>query len=616
MVLAAGNRSGIQLLYPQLAGILCRPAKERKLKRQTKGSLTLKGIHLLLVLRVMFGFHGVSFGRTSQSQAPAKGIEGDWQGTLNAGGAELRLALHIQKGDDGNYKATMDSLDQGANGIPITSMSLEDSKLTFTADSIQGSYEGTVSADGAAIGGTWSQGGHSLPLDFKRAAAPIKTEHKPAKPSDIDGAWLGTLEAGAVKLRIVFHITNTEDGLMATMDSLDQGAKGIPATAVKRDGASLKIEMKQLGGGFEGTINKDLTAIEGTWSQGGTTKPLALKRIKDTGELELRRPQNPVKPYPYLEENVTYENKLAGIKLSGTLTMPRAKGLFPAVLLIAGSGPHDRDETVFGHKPFLVLSDYLTRKGITVLRYDKRGFGKSGGNYAAATTADFSTDVEVGVEYLKTRGEVNPRKIGLIGHSEGGLIAPMVAARDPDVAFVVMMAGSGVPVDQILVEQTLLISEAMGESHEKAEKSAAEEREVLSMVKAQSDNAVLEKQVRKKLGESVPAAQLGAEIKELTSPWFRYFISYDPAPTLSKVVCPVLALNGEKDLQVPPRQNLPPIRKALEAGGNKHFEVVELAGLNHLFQTAKTGAPADYTGIEETMSPVALEKIAGWVLEQ
>lgn len=586
------------------------------MKRQTKGSAASKVMDFLLILFLLSEFQGRAFGRSPQSQPPAKGIEGDWQGTLKVGDAELRLALHIKKSDDGSYKATMDSLDQGANGIPVTSMSLKDSKLTFTVDSIQGSYEGAVSGDGAAISGTWSQAGQSFPLDLKRAAAPIKTEHKAAKPSDIDGAWLGTLEAGAVKLRIVFHITNTEDGLMATMDSLDQDAKGIPATAVKRDGASLKIEMKQMGGVFEGIINKDLTAIEGTWSQGGGTKPFVLKRAKDTAELEPRRPQNPVKPYPYLEEDVTFGNQSAGIKLAGTLTAPRAKGPFPAVLLIAGSGPHGRDETVFGHKPFLVLSDYLTRKGILVLRYDKRGCGQSGGNYAVATTADFSTDAEAGVAYLKSRPEVNPHKIGLIGHSEGGVIAPMVAARDPDVAFIVMMAGSGVQGDQILVEQTLLISEAMGESPEKAEKGAAEEREVLALVKQEKDEAVLEKEVREKIGETVPVAQIGAEIKQLTSPWFRYFIFYDPATALRKVTCPVLALNGEKDLQVPPDQNLPAIRKALEAGGNKHFEVVELAGLNHLFQTAKTGAPAEYAGIEETISPVALEKIASWVLEQ
>jgi pimeloyl-ACP methyl ester carboxylesterase len=189
--------------------------------------------------------------------------------------------------------------------------------------------------------------------------------------------------------------------------------------------------MKAIGGLFDGTINKDLTAIEGTWTQGGATMPLALKRAKDAAELERRRPQNPAKPYPYREEDVAYDNKLADIKLAATLTIPPGKGPFPAVILVAGSGPHDRDEAVFGHKPFLVLSDYLTRKGIVVLRYDKRGFGQSGGDLAAATTADFATGAEAGMVYLKGRPEANSHKIGLIGHSEGGVIAPMVAARNP-----------------------------------------------------------------------------------------------------------------------------------------------------------------------------------------
>jgi len=546
-------------------------------------------------------------------QQAAKGIEGDWQGTLKPPGAELRIALHITKGADGNYKATMDSIDQGAKGIPVTSVSLKGAELKLAVDSIQGSYEGKYDGDNA-LAGTWWQSGQSLPLDFKRGA--VKTQHQPAKPSDIDGAWLGTLEAQAIKLRIVFHFTNTEDGLTATMDSLDQGATGIPATAVKRDGASVKIEMKQIGGGFEGAINKDLTAIEGTWSQLGSTSPLVLKRVKDAAELERRRPQNPTKPYPYREEQVTFENKAAGITLAGTLTIPQGKGPFPAVALIVGSGPHDRDESLLGHKPFLVLSDYLTRKGIVVLRYDKRGVAKSGGNSATATTADFATDAEAAVEYLKSRAEADAHKIGLVGHSEGGVIAPMVAARNPDVAFIVMMAGSGVRGDELLAEQGLLISEAMGVSPEKAKEGAAEQREILAMVRQEKDDKELDRMLRAKLANKVPEAQLGAQIHEITSPWFRYFLSYGPAPTLEKVKCPVLAINGEKDLQVPPKQNLPAIRKALEAGGNKNFEIDELPGLNHLFQTAKTGAPSEYADIEETMSPVALEKIANWILKQ
>ena len=259
-----------------------------------------------------------------------------------------------------------------------------------------------------------------------------------------------------MKLRIVFHITNTEDGLTATMDSPDQGAKGLPVTSVIRNGSSLILEMKQVGGRFEGKIAADLSTIEGTWAQGGSSTPFELKRVKDAA-VERRRPQNPVKPYPYREKEVMYDNPAAGIKLAATLTIPQGKGPFPAMELIVGSGPHDRDESLMGHKPFLVLSDYLTRKGIAVLRADKRGVGKSGGSYAMATTADFATDAEAGVAFLKSCSEVDQHKIGLIGHSEGGVIAPMVAARDPDVAFIVMMAGSGVPGEDILVAQTLLI---------------------------------------------------------------------------------------------------------------------------------------------------------------
>ncbi len=445
---------------------------------------------------------------------------------------------------------------------------------------------------------------------------PAASEQKSVKPSDIDGTWVGTLDTGSVKLRIVFHITTTEGGLTATMDSPDQGANGIPVTSVTRDGQSLKLELKQAGGAFEGKIDDTLTTIDGTWTQGAGSVPLILKRSKNAAELERRRPQNPIKPYPYRDEDVSYGNKSAGIILAATLTIPPGKGPFPAVLLIAGSGPNNRDESVAGHSPFLVLSDYLTRKGIVVLRADKRGVGKSSGNYAAATTIDFAKDAEAGVAYLETRPEVDHHKIGLIGHSEGGVIAPMVAAEDPDVAFIVMMAGSGVPGDDLIVEQTLLIAEASGVSHDEAEKSAAEERKILTLVEQEKDDAELAKKLRIELAGKAPEATLNAQIRALSSPWYRGFIQYDPATALRKVSCPVLALIGQKDTQVPPDQNLPVIRKALQAGANKNFEVDELPGLNHLFQTAGTGSPSEYSTIEETMSPSALEKIASWLSKQ
>ena len=327
------------------------------------------------------------------------------------------------------------------------------------------------------------------------------------------------------------------------------------------------------------------------------------------------RPQEPKKPYPYREEDVGYDNPAGNDRLAATLTIPNGKGPFPAVVLITGSGPQDRDETVFNHKPFLVLADYLTRKGIAVLRADDRGVGKSTGKFDGATTADFATDTEAGVAYLKTRPEIEAHRIGLIGHSEGGIIAPMIAARSRDVAFIVMMAGSSVPGDEILVAQVELLTEASGKSHEEAMKAGAEEEDILSLLKNNPDPAAFERAVHEKFAQQLPGTRGLATVKALESPWLRYFVTYDPAVALRKVTCPVLALNGEKDLQVPPKQNLPAIRAALEAAGNKNFEIDEMPGLNHLFQDAKTGLPKEYGEIEETISPAALEKISGWILK-
>jgi len=546
----------------------------------------------------------------------AQDIAGDWQGTLNAGGAELRLVLHITKAPNGELKATLDSIDQNANGIPVKSVVLKDSKLSLDIEAVHGSYEGKVAPDTKTISGTWTQG-MALPLEFKRGNfAAAKTEHKPAKPSDIDGTWMGTLDLGAATLRVVFHIVNTEDGLIATMDSPDQGAKGLPTTSCKRDGTNLKIEAKNINATFEGKITADLQSIDGTFTQMGASHPLLLKRVKDQAELEIKRPQVPQKPYPYREEEVTYENKVQNVTLAATLTIPQGTAPFPAVLLITGSGPQDRDETLLGHKPFLILSDYLTRHGIEVLRADDRGTAKSTGVFASATTADFATDVEAGVAYLKARPEVNVHKIGLVGHSEGGTIAPMVAARDKDVAFIVMMAGTGVPGDQILPAQTEAIETAVGKSAADAAKDAAEEKQLLNLIETEKDETVLQKELKDKLSTDNPEALVGLKMSQLTSPWMRYFLTLDPAVALRKLTCPVLAINGSLDKQVLPDQNLPAIREALEHAGNQHFEIDELPGLNHLFQTAKTGSPTEYAQIEETMSPVALGKISSWILKQ
>lgn len=444
----------------------------------------------------------------------------------------------------------------------------------------------------------------------------------------IEGIWEGSLKVPGMELRIVFKIFKNPDGtLTATMDSPDQGATGIPVEEVIFIDNTLRLEVKSAGGVFEGKVSEDFLVIEGEWKQSGQTLPLTLKRVDKA--VEILRPQVPKKPYPYIEEELVYENEESGITLAGTLTLPSGDAPFPAVLLITGSGPQDRNETIYNHRPFLVLADYLTRQGIAVLRVDDRGVGESTGDFSQATSVDFASDVLAGIEYLKTRKEINPKQIGLIGHSEGGLIAPMVAEKSPDVAFIVLMAGTSLTGEEILYLQGALISRAMGVSEEDITKNRQFNERIFSVLKEEDDSKNAEEKLRqmfmddwekmsdeKKEQMGDPEVFLKAQLQSLLSPWFKFFLTYDPKPTLSKVKCPVLAINGEKDLQVPPKENLSAIEEALIAGDNKNFIVKELPDLNHLFQTAQTGLPAEYVKIEETISPEALKIIGDWILEQ
>lgn len=444
----------------------------------------------------------------------------------------------------------------------------------------------------------------------------------------IEGIWEGKLQVSSSSLRIVFRITKTTEGnLTATMDSPDQGITGIPVDKVILKDNNLSIEIKAIAGIYEGIINQDYSKIEGDWKQTGASFPLLLQKVGKA--VEISRPQEPKKPFPYIEQEVNYENSEAGIVLAGTLTLPSEKGLFPAVLLISGSGPQDRNEMVFGHQPFLVLADYLTRQGIAVLRVDDRGVGESTGDFSQATSKDFASDVLAGIEYLKSREEVNSRQIGLIGHSEGGLIAPMVAVQSPDVEFIVLMAGPGLPGEDILYMQNELISKAAGMSEEKIDRNRYYNERLYSLIKEEENKGLLIEKATSIFDEYFAELtqeeknQIGnrdeyvdIQLQNMLSPWFKFFLTYDPRPTLSKVSCPVLAINGSKDLQVPPKENLEAIEEALIAGGNKNYLIKELSDLNHIFQTAETGSPDEYARIEETISPVTLELIGDWILEQ
>ncbi len=450
---------------------------------------------------------------------------------------------------------------------------------------------------------------------------------------NITGIWVGALKSKGVEIRLVFRVSGTaEGGLTAFMDVPDQGVQGLSADGVSFQEQVLRIQLRAAGIVYEGKLRGDEEAIEGFFSQAGTRMPLTLQKTTEAPKPPLR-PQEPRGPLPYVQEEVSYRNQGADIQLEGTLTLPQGDGPFPAVILITGSGPQDRNETLFGHRPFLVLADYLTRRGIAVLRADDRclpkGPASDGGmkNWFRHTTADFAEDALAGAAYLKTRNEISSVQIGLLGHSEGAIVSAMVAGKSSDVAFVVMLAGPGQNLKDVLSRQCDLLLEASGATDGVREW----QREFLRL-----QFEVLEKQVNDRAARTELAEvraelmsklsdeerrwleSLGwtqeAEVYQWASPWWRYLTAIEPQDLLKKVHCPLLALIGEKDLQVPAKENLRLIRRALEDGGNKDFLVMEVPGVNHLFQTCETGALSEYPKIEETFSPAALQMIGDWIL--
>ncbi len=443
----------------------------------------------------------------------------------------------------------------------------------------------------------------------------------------IVGDWLGVLDVGIMKMTLVLHIQKDCSGVLsATVDTLEHKINGTPIDSIVFDGRkTLKFEMKAAFARFEGALSENESEISGQFAQGGQSFPLVFERGLKSVEAP-KRPQEPKPPYPYTEENISFDNPEAGIKLSGTLTMPSLKSSPPVVLLIAGSGPHNRDEVCFGHKPFLVLADYLTRQGIAVLRFDKRGCGKSTGGYSTATTKDFADDAFAGIQYLKSRKDINVNQIGLIGHSEGGIIAPMVALKSTDVAYIILLAGPGVTGEELLYEQNALIKRSMGETEESIKQNYEFQKQLFAFLKKEPDIQIASAQFHEIAASHMATLQdnpgkvsvesLEAMAHCVNTEWFRFFLLHDPAIALKEVKAPVLALNGEFDLQVSAKQNLPVISIALKESGNKDFTIVELPKLNHLFQSCQSGSIEEYAKIEETISPSVLNVVSTWILER
>lgn len=442
---------------------------------------------------------------------------------------------------------------------------------------------------------------------------------------ELTGAWSGTLSLPQGKLRIVFNINKNDNGYSATMDSPDQGTKGMPVDKVTYEAPTLSIEMAKIGATYQGNFDATTNLFKGEFKQMGYKLPLDLA-AGIAEKPKLKRPQEPKEPFPYKQQEVTFTNAKDTVTLAGTLTIPEGKGPFPAIVMVTGSGPQNRNEELMGHKPFLVIADYLTRNGIAVLRYDDRGVGKSTGTFSNATTTDFANDANAAVAFLKANTRINPKKIGIIGHSEGGSITVIDAVRNKDVAFIVSLAGPTLQGDDILMRQTELLARAAKADEKDIAESARISRSIYDIVLSEKDAAKMHADITALLqAEASKQSQttnmpkdevdkaLEKQVVQITSPWIINFIRYNPQGDLAKLKKPMLYLVGEKDYQVPAEPNVATLKAIIEKGKKKNITINVIPGANHLFQQCKECTTAEYGKLEETFSTEALQLMAEWI---
>lgn len=450
-----------------------------------------------------------------------------------------------------------------------------------------------------------------------------------AQNHNITGTWAGKINVG-VDLRIVFNFKKDNTGnITGTSDSPDQGVKGIPCSNIIIRNDSLLLDVPSIKGSFAGKYLNDST-ITGQLTQGRSID-LTLKKVNEVSALI--RPQTPHPPFSYISEDVEYDNADNTLHYGATITIPKGKGSFPALLLITGSGAQNRDEEIMEHKPFAIIADHLTKKGYIVLRVDDRGTGKTSGDFAKATSADFAKDVNTSLNYLKKRKEVDQKHVGMIGHSEGGMIAPMVAAQRNDINFIIMLAGPGEKISKLMEDQNAAIMLSSGMPKDVVESFIKLYHKIIpAVVEAKNIeeakiNLYKELESWKKITPKntiVATTGITDESKQnqfinifaasLSTPWFKYFLQFDPQPYIKRLHCRVLALNGDKDLQVISKPNLAAIKAALAKSKSPGYAVKEMPGLNHLFQHCKKCTVNEYGELEETFSAEVLKIMSDWLL--
>ena len=444
---------------------------------------------------------------------------------------------------------------------------------------------------------------------------PVVAQAQNANPDDV---WLGTWSVEGDHFRPIFRFKRGEDGDVTAFLTNDKSQKDYPFSSTTIRGDSVFLQLASANARFRGALSEDGPKIEGTWVQGERSASLTFTPVKETAP-EARatdppRPQEPEPPYPYATEDVTFQNEADGSTLAGTLTHPAGEGPFPAVVLLSGSTPSARDYEFGGHKSFLVLADHLTRHGIAVLRYDKRGMGASEGNIGSASFEDFARDAAAAVRFLKNRPQIDAGNVGFVTHSAGGLIAPMVNERFEDAAFLALLMPPSLPGHEVLVEQNVRLRIGADVSTAEVDSTRKVHRRLFDAIRADTDSATAAMRVRSILKNwGFSGNELEKRIEANTMPWWRDFVRYDPRPTLRKVDVPTLAVFGTKDLAVPPEQNAAPLRSALEKSPSEDVTVRVLDGLNHWMQPATTGRPNEISQIETTIAPELLDMLTDWI---
>ncbi len=526
-------------------------------------------------------------------QEPAV-LAGVWEGRIAVAGQSIRVILRVA--EDGS--TTMDSPDQGGFGIAAERPLLEGGTVRIVVPAVAGRFEGVLAADGRTISGALHQGGMNLPLVLTRQAA----------TSPLAGVWEGAIDAGGRRLRIVFRVA--ADG-KAVMDSPDQGGRDIATQPPSLEDGVARFVVPAIGGSVEGRLSEDGRSIAGTLRQGAAELPITLTRTAEVADLTRPRPQTPAPPFPYRAEDVSFDNPEApGVRLAATLTLPEGAGPFPAAILITGTGPQDRDETIEAHKPFAVWADELTRRGVAVLRYDDRGVAGSTGSFAAATQRDFASDVKAAFAWLSARPDIDAERIGLIGHSEGATFAELAIQDGADPAWLVALAGPAVSGGETITAQVELIGRASGMPAEVVARNVALQRRMMEAVASHADDADAARRALEPLlieGGRAPAeaAQLATA---MSGDWYRGMVALDPAEAIRAVRAPMLAVFGGKDLQVPAEPNAAAVSRY-----KPDAEIVVLPGLNHLFQPTETGLVAEYGQIETTLDPSVIRTVVDWV---